>query len=125
MPCTAPETIGFGRDCKCTPYWSHRGCDGRANRIGRMPGSGVLILPDGPSGPTGWRVFCRADGPAPPGGRTELSGAVFGTKITPSEFEGDNASELTGFARGSRGGILRSETHVEVGVAWNVSGGAR
>ncbi len=125
MPCTAPETSGFGRDCKCTPYRSHRGCDRRANRIGRMPGSGVLILPDGLSGPAGWRAFCRAHGPASVADRTELSGAVFGTKITPSEFLGVCAKELTGFARGSRGGNLRAETHVEAGLAWKVSGGTR
>lgn len=124
MPGTAPETSGFGRDCKCTPYRSHRGCDGRANQIGRMPGSGVLILPDGLSGPAGWRVFCRAHGPASVADRTELSGAVFGTKITPSEFGGVIASELTGFARGIRGGRSRARAHVRAGYPLALAGGA-
>lgn len=124
MPSTAPETSGFGRGCKCTPYRSHRGCDGRANRIGRMPGSGVLILPDGLSGPAGWRAFCRAHGPASVADRTELSGAVFGTKITPSEFLGVCARELTGFARGSRGGSSKARAHVRARYRLALVGGA-
>lgn len=90
-----------------------------------MPDVVVLLQPGGRADPAGWRAFCRAVGPAGVADLTELSGAVFGPKITPSEFLGVCAKELTGFARGIRGGAPWADTHVEAGLGEQASGGAR
>jgi hypothetical protein len=125
MPRQAPETNGFGHQSTTTISFADRRYDRHPSQSGRVPEVVVLILPDAASGPAIWRASCRAIGPASVADRTELSGAVFGTKITPSEFLGVCAKELTGFARGIRGGTPTAETHVEAGFRGQASGGAR
>jgi len=120
MPRQAPETTSFGR-----PFQSIiSNADRHSSQAGRVPDVVVLILPDAASGPAGWRATCRANGPASVADLTELSGAVFGTKITPSEFGGEFATKLTGFARGIRGGRSEARAHVRAGYRLTLIGGA-
>jgi hypothetical protein len=108
MPSTSPDTIGLSHPRHCATAPADRRYDRRAFRSVCMLGLVLLIMPDGASGPAGWRAFGRAQGPAGVADRTELSGAVPLGGITPSEFIGVNANELTGFVRGIRGGTFKA-----------------
>lgn len=125
MPRQAPETTGFGRPFQSIISPADQRCDRHSSHARLVLGLVVHILPDAASGPAVWRASGRGGWPGTPGGRTELSGAVFGTKITPSEFVGVIANKLTGFDRGLRGGTPTAETHVEAGYGGQASGGAR
>jgi hypothetical protein len=73
----------------------------------------LIIIPDAASDPAGWRAFGRAQCPAGVADLTELSGAVPLGGITPSEFIGAiAANELTGFARGIRGGFTKPRAQI-------------
>lgn len=126
MPRRAPETTGFGRPFQSIISPADQRCDRHPSHARLVLGLVVHILPDFVSGPAIWRASCRAIGPAGVADLTELSGAVSRREITPSEFLGvDFAKELTGFARGIRGGTPTAETHVEAGFGGLASGGAR
>jgi hypothetical protein len=125
MPRQAPETTGFGRPFQSIISPADQRCDRHPSHARLVLGLVVLILPDAASGPAVWRATCRAIGPVGVADRTELSGAVSWREITPSEFLGVCAKELTGFARGIRGGTPTAETHVEVGSGGQAVGGAR
>ena len=127
MPRQADLPTGVSHNFKHPLFNAHHSPDGRCHFIGSMPGLGVPILPDGTSGPAGWRAFGLVNAKAGFMKRTELSGAVPPWGITPSEFLGVCAKELTGFARGIgliRGGYFETRTNVGKGLSVLLTGGA-